>query len=305
MLLAKSWENERNTLHRLSQILGKHKLSCMFKEPQWAHIILDVTTEGFSTGMLYYDDFTYTMTVNLLKHRIEIITNKDSKYIALEDGKTIQTYDKEIEEALAELGINVTINKVPQEVEETTTFDEDEIHHHYKPEIMGEVLELMQYAMKVEQRFINGFRTRKVKPGLFWGTFDIACLINYDKEHHTFDESMVIESNAFDEHFIEFGFWFGDKNFDKPTFFILPYPFVDKDFKHDGELPEGAYFDENLTEFVLSIDDKEAETSEKIQDLFQAGYHIFGKHLGWDNLDHATIPLRIEDNLLEGRIKRN
>ncbi len=48
-MLLKEWENEKETLHLLSQILGKYKLECSYQEPQWEHVILDITVEGFTT----------------------------------------------------------------------------------------------------------------------------------------------------------------------------------------------------------------------------------------------------------------
>ncbi|WP_258864076.1 DUF5996 family protein, partial [Staphylococcus pseudintermedius] len=54
MLKLAEWKDEKETLHRLAQILGKHKLASAFQEPQWGHVILDITTTGFSTGLLFY-----------------------------------------------------------------------------------------------------------------------------------------------------------------------------------------------------------------------------------------------------------
>ncbi|PXA33354.1 DUF5996 family protein, partial [Staphylococcus pseudintermedius] len=60
MLKLAEWKDEKETLHRLAQILGKHKLASAFQEPQWGHVILDITTTGFSTGLLFYQSSTYS-----------------------------------------------------------------------------------------------------------------------------------------------------------------------------------------------------------------------------------------------------
>lgn len=303
MLLLKQWEKEKTTLHHLSQILGKYKLSSRFKEPQWAHVILDITTSGFSTGILFYENQTYQINVNLLDDRIEVITENKTTYIDLKNGKTIKYYYEEIESSLKEQGIHVVLNKKPQETEDRTPFDQDEIHHHYDKNISKIVLQIMHFALKVEYRFISEYRKRKVNPGLFWGTFDIACLINNDQIHKSFDEDMVIESNVFDEHFIEFGFWFGDDNFTKPTFFILPHPFIDESFSYDLEMPEGAYLDKNLGEFVLSIDDLSDDTAAKLVKFMENGFDIFKRYLKWEDADYCSIPLGIKDNQMERNCK--
>lgn len=299
MLLIKEWEKEKDTLHHLSQILGKYKLSSRFKEPQWAHVILDITTKGFSTGILFYNEGSYEISVNLRDHKIEVSTDFSTTNIPLEDGKSIKYYDEKIEEALKKDGIVIEINKDPQETVDKTPFNEDIIHHHYNKDIGVNILKLMHFAVKVESRFLSKYRVRKVQPGLFWGTFDISCLINYNQMHKSFNDSKIIESNAFDEHFIEFGFWFGDDNFKGPTFFILPHPFVDESFSYNMELPEGAYFDNKLGEFILENEDISDEEAKKIIDFMEKGYYIFRQYLGWKDVEYCSIPLNIKDNQLE------
>ncbi len=55
MALYEKYKDEIKTLHLISKILGKIKLEYATQEPQWAYIILDITTSGFSTGLLKYD----------------------------------------------------------------------------------------------------------------------------------------------------------------------------------------------------------------------------------------------------------
>ncbi|VWL85382.1 DUF5996 family protein [Oceanivirga miroungae] len=299
MLLLSEWKKEKETLHHLSQILGKYKLESRFKEPQWAHVILDVNTVGFTTGILFYNDTTYEIAVNLRDDRIEVITENETEYITLEDGKSIKDYYLAIDKILLKNGIIVNINKKPQEVPDKTLFDEDIDHHHYNSEISKKFLKIMHFGLKALSKFISPYRTRKVKPGLFWGTFDISCLINYNQLQKSFDESMVIEHNAFDEHFIEFGFWFGDDNFKGPTFFILPHPFLGDDFNRNVKLPEGGYFYEPLKEFMFEFDKLDDKTAKNIVEFLRIGYKEFKTYLNWNDGGYCSIPLNIKDNEME------
>ena len=36
-MLLKEWKKEKETLHLISQILGKYKVATAYQEPQWAH----------------------------------------------------------------------------------------------------------------------------------------------------------------------------------------------------------------------------------------------------------------------------
>ncbi|MBI5975734.1 DUF5996 family protein [Staphylococcus canis] len=299
MLKYKDWEKEKDTLHRIAQILGKHKLASAFQEPQWAHVILDITPNGFSTGMLFYKEHTYSIHVDLVLHRILVETDLGTNVIDLEDGKTIQQYYNEIQSSLEKFEIHVSINTKPQEVKNLTPFEEDTIHHFYDVEISRQALQLMKFATRALEFFVAPFRARKVKPGLFWGTFDISAIINYNTLHEMFKPSQVIEYAAFDEHFIEFGFWFGDDRFEGPTFYVLPYPFVDENFTFNQPLIEEAYFDKKLTELIYELPEMSQDTVKRINTFFNQGFQIFKDHLSWENCQYFEIPLKMNDNQIQ------
>lgn len=56
------------TLQLISQLLGKIKLEYAAQEPQWAHVVLDITPRGFSTGLLKYENSYFQVEVDLIKH---------------------------------------------------------------------------------------------------------------------------------------------------------------------------------------------------------------------------------------------
>lgn len=63
-------------MHLLSQIVGKIKLEYAAQEPQWAHVMLDITSRGFSTGLIKLDDSYFEIQINLMDNAIEIKRNK-------------------------------------------------------------------------------------------------------------------------------------------------------------------------------------------------------------------------------------
>ncbi|WP_210139512.1 DUF5996 family protein [Staphylococcus sp. GDY8P120P] len=295
----KDWENEKDTLHLLSQILGKYKLEANYQEPQWSHVTLNINVQGFSTGMLSYKTHTFSLEVNLLQHQIEIVVDQHINDIDLENGKTVQFYYNQIETILNQLGINLKINTLPQEVTHPIPFEKDDTHHHYEPKIAEKALDLMKFAYHAEANFINSLRVRKSKPGLFWGTFDISCIIVKDKAAPFGDDSKVIERAAFDEEMIEFGFWFGDEQFESPTCFVLPYPFADQSFNADHHFPENSYFDKQLMEFIF--EHAHHHHVDTITQFFKASYLKFADFLNWTNIDYAFTPLKMKPNYLDDK----
>lgn len=294
----KKYKDEIKTLHLVSQIVGKIKLEYAAQEPQWAHLILDITTRGFSTGLLKYKDSYFEIEVNLIDSLIIITTRDNRKDIKLENGKSVSEYYNEIIATLHELGLPLSIQTKPQEIEWKVPFEEDDKHHHYSEEAAIEILKWFQFAWDAQYQFIAPLRQRKVYPGLFWGTFDLSCILVYNKFEAFPDDSKIIERAAFDEHMIEFGFWLGDENFEHPTFFILPYPFVDGvELEIDDSFPSGSYFSSKMAEYLYEIKASvsEAKTDEVI-DFMKASNKKSMEYLKWEKTDHYFEELKMEKN---------
>ncbi|GEK90889.1 DUF5996 family protein [Alkalibacterium kapii] len=291
-------KEEITTLHLLSQIIGKVRLEHAAQEPQWAHVILGITSRGFSTGLLESGSQFFEIEVDLVNDQIIFKTRETESSIALSDGKTISEYYHEIINMAAANNLNLSINKKPQEMKWQTPFDEDTTHHHYNSDVASQILEWFQFAWNALQQFITPVRQRKIYPGLFWGTFDIACLLVYD-EHTPFpDDSKVIERAAFDEPMIEFSFWLGDDNIENPAFFTLPYAFVEKEALETGEsFPQGSYFSQDMGEYVyeMTSDLKNTDTQDVIR-FIEASCRKSIAYFEWQNTHHVFKELKMEEN---------
>lgn len=291
-------KQEIMTLHLISQIIGKVKLEYAAQEPQWAHIILNITPRGFSTGLLKYDASYFEVEVNLIQSLITIKTEEEEAQIELKNGKTISDYYKELIDSAATVGLELSISTKPQEMKWTTPFPEDFVHHHYNEASAKRILKWFQFAWDVEQHFIAPFRQRKVYPGLFWGTFDLSCVIIYNKFEPFSNDNKVIEKAAFDEHMIEFGFWLGDDDFENPTFFTLPYPFVeDITLKVDDTFPRGSYFSSEMAEYLFEMKHGVDQADPiKVMHFMKSSCRKSLDYLEWQNTEHFFTELKMEDN---------
>ncbi len=158
MSFYKNNKNQILTLQLISQILGKIKLEYAAQEPQWAHVILEITTRGFSTGLLKFNDLHFDIEVNLMDNIISIRTEHEEKKINLENEKTISTYYHEILKSAESLGLYFNISTKPQEMEVIIPFDEDTTHHHYNHDLAKEIHKWFQFAWDAQQQFIAPFR---------------------------------------------------------------------------------------------------------------------------------------------------
>ncbi len=301
MRFYKNNKKEILTLQLISQILGKIKLNYAPQEPQWAHVILDITTRGFSTGTLKCNGIHFEIEVNLANHIITIRTTDNENNVQMTDGKSVRDYYYEIITVTQDLGLDITINTTPQEMDTKTRFDMDTEHRHYDREVALKILKWFQFARETELKFIAPLRNRKVYPGLFWGTFDVSCLLIYNEPEPFPDNSKVIERAAFDEHMVEFGFWLGDDDFDHPAFFVLPYPFVSgEELEVTTDFPTGAYFSKRMAEYIMEVKDDVEDTDIRvIVDFFEASFKKAAGYLGSPDVDYSHRALNMESNTEE------
>src|SRR5699024_7868183 len=123
------------TLQLISQILGKIKLNYTPQEPQWAHVILDITTRGFSTGTLKCNDLYFEIETNLANNVITIKTTDNERNVQMIDGKSVRDYYYKIITVTQDVGLDIVIKTKPQEMETKTPFGVDTEHHHYSRQV--------------------------------------------------------------------------------------------------------------------------------------------------------------------------
>ncbi|WP_444684805.1 DUF5996 family protein [Alkalicoccus luteus] len=276
------WKDTKMTLHLLSQILGKVRLEMAEQQPQWAHVTLPLTPGGFTTGRLYHNESCFSIELNVLQHKIIVTCEGERAIIPLEDGTTIQSYYRQLAAALEQFGCPVSIFTKPQEMTYVTPFESCTDVFTYDPELAVAGFRLFQHAERELTAFLAPLRTRKVMPALFWGTFDVSGLIVSDR-YEPFPEDKVIEKGAFDEQFVEFGFWTGDEQVNEPTYFVLPYPFLFQELTSGTLEPEDAWYDASLSEAFYRGSD--------VQTFLTSSFTLLAEELGWEKTDHIFRPL--------------
>lgn len=286
------WADTKFTLHLLSQILGKIKLETAQQEPQWAHVTLALTPNGFTTGLLFYHDRAFQVDLDIYESRILINVEGNVQAVTVETAKSIKTYFEEIFEALASKGIELRVNPKPQEMAYKNNLNEDDTPLSFDREQAIRGLKLFHFAAAEQLKFIGPLRSRKMKPALFWGTFDVSSLV-LPSIRQPYPEDKVIEKAAFDEHFIEYGFWLGDANVDVPAFFVLPYPFINKELDSTRLKPSDAYFEASLSEYFLMLDKVagSSHSTQAMQEFFRSTFDILSEELGWPDCSYYFTPL--------------
>lgn len=287
------WTDTALTLHLVAQMLGKTKLSRMDPQAEWNHIVLQVTSDGFSTGLIPNGDKSFSISILAREGKV-VTTGIDgrSSSFAFQNGMSVSEYYVEFNRMLADVTCETPIYTVPMEMSITTPFEKNTQKRNYSSQHAADFFRMCVFAHNALLEFVAPFRGKRLLPSFFWGTFDVSAIL-FSGKAVPFSGGGIIEKVAFDEQMLEFGFWPGDDLVPEPSFFILPYPFVTQDLSASGIKPGKAVFSAEKAEFFLSLRDALSyENPEKaLQDFFQSGYEIITKMEKWDNLAWFNLPL--------------
>src|SRR5258705_8583596 len=158
--------------------------------------------------------------------------------------------------ALAELGIHVAIDEMPNEQPEPIRFSEDNQHASYDPDAVRRLLQILVNADRVFKQFRPGFLGKASPVHFFWGSFDLAVTRFSGRRAprhpggvpHLSD---AVACEAYSHEVSSAGFWPGSGAIDYPAFYCYAYP-EPAGFRTTKVRPDAAFFSEALGEFILA-----------------------------------------------------
>ncbi len=288
------WEETALTIHLICQMMGKVKLARMEPQPEWKHIVLSVTSEGFSTGLIPDGEKSFDITLLVREGKV-VATGVDGRTsgFAFRNNTSGSEYNEEFNRMLSDVMCETDIYTVPQEMDIVTPFEDITAKSNYNNQHALSFFSMCVFARNAILNFIAPFRCKKTLPSFFWGTFDVTGLL-FSGVPAPFPGEGIIEKTAFDEQLIEFGFWPGDGKTAEPSFFILPYPFLTA--RPEGKIyPDKAFYSAEKAEYFLLLKDA-ADTPDPektVRDFLASGFEIISRQENWPNLEWYRKPLGI------------
>ncbi len=288
------WRETCIALHMMTQMMGKVKLELMEPQPEWGHVLLDATPDGFTTGFVPHGAGGFEIQLRLDEPGMRAVsTSGQEACFPLEDGASVADYYERFTLMLEAAGHTVPIYPVPQEMfthepfyalTEPLAFDAQAARRYF---------EQCLFARGALTDFSSGFRGKKTPPSLFWGTFDMTCVLFSGKPCPFPADGGIVERVAFDEQFVEFGFWPGDEQADDPAFFVLAYPFL------EGPMPDvavpGAYYDPSSAEYFLKMEDalRADDPHAAVVRFCREAFVNVAARQRWERFDWFTRPLLV------------
>ena len=283
-----AWRETYATLHLWTQIVGKIRLArAPWLNHSW-HVTLNVTARGLTTSPIPDGIGTFQIDFDFIDHHLRISTSDGATRQFALAGKSVAGFYAAVMADLAELGIHITIDEMPNELPEPIRFSQDNQHASYDPDAVRRFFQILVNANRVFKQFRTGFLGKASPVHFFWGSFDLAVTRFSGRRAprhpggvpHLSDE---VACEAYSHEVSSAGFWPGSGAIDYPAFYSYAYP-EPAAFRTTRVRPDAAFFSEALGEFVLPYDAVRTATQpeQALLEFLQDTYEAAANAAKWD-----------------------
>ena len=287
-LPTEDWRDTYATLQLWTQIVGKIRLT---KSPwlnhSW-HVALYVTPRGLTTSPVPDGTRTFQIDFDFIDHRLRISTSDGVNRHFTLPGHSVASFYSTIMEALAELGIAVAIDEMPNELPDPVRFSQDTVHASYDPDAAGRLLQILVNCDRVFKQFRTGFLGKASPVHFFWGSFDLAVTRFSGRRAPRHPGGVphlpdAVAHEAYSHEVSSAGFWPGSGAIDYPAFYSYAYP-EPSGFRTAKVRPDAAFFSEAMSEFILPYDAvrKSDDPDKTLLDFLNSTYEAAANAAKWD-----------------------
>jgi hypothetical protein len=276
-----AWQDTYLTLHLWMQIVGKIRMTMSPPLNHWWHSTLYVNARGLTTSPIPFRGGVFEIQFDLVEHRLEISTSGGARRSLPLRPVTVAEFYATLMQTLHGMGIVVSINTKPQEMQAAIPFEEDQEHASYDPEYVRRFFQVLVSTQNVMQEFRGRFIGKSSPVHFFWGSFDLACTRFCGRQAPP--RKGVITGPAYSHEEISAGFWPG-AGFDGPAYYAYSAP-APQGLELEAVRPAAAGWNKKLGEFILMYDDVRQSESPRdtLLEFLQSTYEAGARLAKWDS----------------------
>ena len=282
------WRETCSALHLYTQIVGKYRLArTPWVNHSW-HATLYVTARGFTTSLVPDGPGGVEIGFDLIDHAVTG---------AATDGRTarfplgpmsVAEFHKRFLDLLVELGGTPNLHGRPNEVPDPVPFEKDRNERPYDADAVTRFYRATVTVDRVLERFRTAYLGKVSPVHLFWGSFDLA-ITRFSGRPAPLHPGGIPElpddvtREAYSHEVSSAGFWPGGGAVDFPAFYSYAYPAPDG-FADAHVVPEAAYYDKSLGEFLLPYDAvrRSSNPEAALMAFLESTYRAAAELGGWD-----------------------
>jgi hypothetical protein len=282
------WRETCSALHLYTQIVGKYRLArTPWVNHSW-HATLYVTARGFTTSLVPDGPGGVEIGFDLIDHAVTG---------AATDGRTarfplgpmsVAEFHERFLDLLVELGGTPNLHGRPNEVPDPVPFEKDRNERPYDADAVTRFYQATVTVDRVLERFRTAYLGKVSPVHLFWGSFDLA-VTRFSGRPAPLHPGGIPElpddvtREAYSHEVSSAGFWPGGGAVDFPAFYSYAYPAPDG-FADAHVVPEAAYYDKSLGEFLLPYDAvrRSSNPEAALMAFLESTYRAAAELGGWD-----------------------
>ena len=283
-----AWKDTYATLHLWTQIVGKIRLAqTPWLNHSW-HVVLYVSPRGLTTSSIPYRDRSFELKFDFLNHALVATADDGSiRKVGLYP-RSVADLHAEVIQSLEELGIEVRIHDMPNELPDPIRFNEDNTHASYDRDFAERHWRILAEVERVLFKFRTSFLGKCSPVHFFWGSFDLA-VTRFSGRRAPLHPGGVpylpdrVTREAYSHEVSSAGFWPGNDLVPYPAFYSYAYP-EPEGFASAPVSPAEAFYSDDLSEFILPYDAvARAEDPERALMQFLTSTYEAAASLGkWD-----------------------
>jgi Family of unknown function (DUF5996) len=249
----------------------------------WWHITLYVTPRELTTSAIPYHGGSFEVSFDFLEHTLFIHTSEGTTKALPLIPRSVAAFYREFMECLHALGIQVTINPLPSEVQNPIHYDVDEVHASYDSIYAQRFWRILEQTEAIMQRYRAPFLGKSSPVQLFWGSFDLAVTFFSGRRAPELPGADHIMREAMSHKQISCGFWPSDDRFPTPAFYAYTAP-APSGPSAAAIRPATAFSSPDMGEFLLRYDDVRTASSpeQALLEFFQSTYEAGATLAQWD-----------------------
>jgi hypothetical protein len=232
------------------QIVGK---ICLAHTPIVNHfwnIAFQITPRGLSTLAMNVDHRSLTIAFDFIAHQL-VFESSDGRIetVPLAPRSVADMY-RLVMDTVRRMDIEARIWTMPVEVANPVRFENDVKHASYDRGSAEALWRILVATRPVFERFRSGFIGKCSPVHFFWGSFDLAVTRFSGRRAPDRPGADSITRESYSHEVISHGFWPGGGAVPEPVFYAYAAP-EPPGFKTAAVKPEGAFYNGDLSEFIL------------------------------------------------------
>lgn len=252
-----AWRDTVATLHLWTQIVGKVRLALTpWVNHSW-QVPLYLTARGLGTSPIPSGREIFEMEFDFIAHRLNVRASSGAERTIPLEPQTVGDFYRRVLALLDDMGIDVRIGEIPNEIANPVPFPQDRLHAAYDAAAAHDFWRALVQADRILKLFRSGFLGKASPVHFFWGSFDLAVTRFSGRPappHPGGVPSLpdAVTREAYSHEVSSAGFWPGNDAFPQAAFYSYAYP--EPEGFRGARVPPGARFEESLGEFILPYD---------------------------------------------------